>query len=226
MRMRGGRPSASGYTSEKGARCTEHGVQHVFVSPADQPARPGAALEGSSPSQPLLTPHLPWPPLSVSAPMLCERLNRRRPAPRPPGPASRSSPLLPFHAAGLHCLVGPPLPPPRCPDCLSLLPSEDVLLPAQPQPAQGAARLHQGPRVGECCPRRRGRESRRSAGSRSGPASALGEEAGSPGSGGAAGLARTPRLPLSRGRDGTGRAGRAREAAAWACAGRGRRRRC
>ena len=67
--------------------------------------------------------------------------------------------LRPFLAAVELCLVGPPPPPPNTLSLLpsedallpsedALLPSEDVLLPAQPQPAQGASRLHQSPRVG------------------------------------------------------------------------------
>lgn len=173
--MRSRRRSVGGWTLGKGERRTHHGVQHLFVSPADQPVRPGAAEGGSSPSLPQLVSRFPGCPFPSPPQSLGEPLNRRRPAPRPPGSASRSRPRLPFLAGRLLCLVGPPPPPPRCPDCLSLLPSEDVLLPAQPQPAQGAARFHQSPRVGKCSPRQRGRELCFCFRSRSGPASALGE---------------------------------------------------
>ena len=169
LRRRGGgcaharrRGRAGSRISGVGAQLTQHGVQQVFSSPADQPARPGAALGGSSPSQSLPIPRVPPPPPSVSALAYASGSTAAppRPAPRTPGPASRIPPRLPFLAAAPLRLVGPPPPPPCSPDSLSFLPSEDVLLPAQPQPAQGAARLHQGPRVGECGrhPRGGGRE--------------------------------------------------------------------
>ena len=123
----------------------------------------------------------------------------------------------PFLAAVEVCLVGPPPPPPRRPNTLSLLPSEDVLLPAQPQPSQGASRLHQSPRVGECSLRRRGWESRCRARSGScSPSGALCQETGSSGNWGAARPARAakPPLPPGTGPDGTGRAGRGSEAKA------------
>lgn len=187
---------------------------------------------------------LPWPAPPPSPP-----LNHRfteharaaavlRPRPRararlpgpPPRPASRSPPRLPFLAAWL-LVSSVPLLLLSAVLTLSLLPSEDVLLPAQPQPAQGAARLHQSPRIGECSPLRRGGESRLRARSccHYSRASALGwEVAGAgrrPGIPDAAPPGRTPKLPSSPGRDGKGRDcthGEGTVAAAWARAGRGR----
>lgn len=155
--------------------------------------------------------------LSASAPVPTEatQLPPPRPAASPlpaaSGPASCSLPRLPFLAARLLGLVDSPTSPPRRPDCLSLLPSEDVLLPAKPQPAEGAARLHQGPRVGECSPGGRGRESRGRGRSCSGPTGSLGEEEESSGSRGAARLALAPKSPPPPGLggvDGEGTRGR------------------
>ena len=162
-------------------------------------------------------PRLLRPPFSVSAP--APRQAAQLPPPRPAASQARlpEPPLLPFLAAVEVCLVGPPPPPPRRPNTLSLLPSEDVLLPAQPQPSQGASRLHQSPRVGECSLRRRGWESRCRARSGScSPSGALCQETGSSGNWGAARPARAakPPLPPGTGPDGTGRAGRGSEAKA------------
>lgn len=191
-----------------------------FASGSAGWARYGSGRHRPFPAR--VRPRLPRPPLSVSAPAL-----RQAAQPPPPRPAASQArlpepPLLPFLAAVELCLVGPPPPPPNT---LSLLPSEDVLLPAQPQPAQGASRLHQSPRVGECSLRRRGWESRRRARSGScSPSGARCQETGSSGNWGAARPARAakPPSPPGTGLDGTGRAGRGREAEAWACAGRGR----
>lgn len=191
-----------------------------FASGSAGWARYGSGRHRPFPAR--VRPRLPCPPLSVSAP--APRQAAQPPPPRPAASQARlpEPPLLPFLTAVELCLVGPPPPPPNT---LSLLPSEDVLLPAQPQPAQGASRLHQSPRVGECSLRRRGWESRRRARSGScSPSGALCQETGSSGNGGAARPARAakPPSPPGTGLDGTGRAGRGREAEAWACAGRGR----
>lgn len=117
--------------------------------------RPGAAppLPGPRPLARLPLRPSPAPPLRLGEPP-----NRR--------PARRPLSALPRPGAGR---VGPPPPRPSA-LTLSLLPSEDVLLPAQPEPAQGAARLHQGPGVGECG----GEEARRGGGRRAaGPGGSL-----------------------------------------------------
>ena len=128
-----------------------------FASGSAGWARYGSGRHRPFPAR--VRPRLPRPPLSVSAPAL-----RQAAQPPPPRPAASQArlpepPLLPFLAAVELCLVGPPPPPPNTLSLLpsedallpsedALLPSEDVLLPAQPQPAQGASRLHQSPRVG------------------------------------------------------------------------------
>lgn len=161
--MRGRRRERRGWASgkEAGPR-TQHGVQHVLGSPADQPAGAGAAqAEPPLPSPPPAPPSRssPCPP-----PAPWPRLNRRRPVPPHDRPALlRALPALPACPSSLPGLLGrrrsPPPPSPAVflisffsPSfCFPLLPpSENVLLPDQPQPAQGAARFHQGPRVGEC----------------------------------------------------------------------------
>lgn len=109
----------------------------------------------------------PGPPLASPAALLslCPRVSAScstAAAPPPPRPTAARArlrarparpPRLPFLAAGLLGSRRSPPSPPRRPDSLSLLPSEDVRLPDQSQPSQGATRLHQGPRVGECSPR-------------------------------------------------------------------------
>lgn len=179
----GGRAHAQQKTERRGLDFGEGGAAHTSWRPTSicfASGSAGSARCGRGRLLPFPSParfSLPGLPLSVSAPKprRAAQPPPPRPSPRPPGSASRSRPRLPFLAGRLLCLVGSPPPPPRCPDCLSLLPSEDVLLPAQPQPAQGAARFHQSPRVGKCSPRRRGRELCFCFRSRSGPASALGE---------------------------------------------------
>lgn len=145
-----------------------HGIRQPFgrqnqVRPGEEPALP--------------SPVSVWAQLALS-------LSSARTQP-PPGSARRAGPSRPKalhpHPAGPALIPpappsAPPLGPPARPSALAAellgsrrspppprvltlffpsFPSEDVRLPDQPQPAQGAARLHQGPRVGECSLRRR-----------------------------------------------------------------------
>lgn len=103
--------------------------------PHRTPRRPSAyALSGAPPPGPPVTPHRTPRPTDPPATPLGHALS--------PAPPSRSR----RRAATVAPL---PSSAPR-PDSLPSFPSEDVRLPDQPQPAQGAARLHQDPGVGEC----------------------------------------------------------------------------
>lgn len=237
----GGDGAPGGWTSGKGARRTQHGVQHLLGSPADQPARPGAARGGASPFQPLPNPRLPPPPLSRP------RLSASSSGPTAAPP--RGLPGPPPRAAPPHGLPGPP---PRArpawpssrPCCsvssvpLLLHPAVLTLSPSFPQ-RMSSFQLNINPlkeplgfiKVLEWVSAARTSEAwNRAAVTVTAPAPAPARPAPSAGRPGApagarAGTSDPARVPetaaAALGRVGT--AGRGREAAGWACAGRGRR---
>lgn len=100
---------ARGWASGKGAQRTQHGVQHLLGSTADQPARPGAAGGGASPSQPLPSPRLLGRPLRLrpSAPSAAQlppprpAVARARLRARPARPACPARPSSPPGRSGL-----------------------------------------------------------------------------------------------------------------------------
>lgn len=135
--MRGRRRSAGGLDIREGgaAHAAWRPISTWFASGSAGSARCGPERHlpfpaPAHPSPPGTAP-LPSPPQSLGERLNCRCPAPPRPAPRPPGPTSQSPPRLALFAAPLLGLVGPPPAPPRSPDSLSLLPSEDVLLPAQ-----------------------------------------------------------------------------------------------
>ena len=211
--MRGRRRSAGGWSSEKGARRTQHGVQHLLGSPADQPARPGGARGGTSPTQPQPTPRLPRPPLfrlrlSASA----SGSTAAAPPRGLPGPPPRARPACSSSPPGSSVVLVP----------LLLRPAVLSLSPSFPQ-RMSSFQLNLNPlkeplgfiKVLEWVSAARSGEAWNRAAvtvpvpALARPAPSAGRR-GAQGAGaraGAAGSARAPRPPTAAGRDGTGRRG-------------------